>query len=114
MHRELAHTPVIVLTARTSETNRIVGLELGANDYIVKPFFIRELIARIKIQFGGQTTITRLLNAARLELDRSSCQVRLGGLRRYGARGACEENFHTGNFISDVVRFRRDAGTGPV
>src|SRR5579875_2286494 len=47
-HPELAHIPVIFLTARASETDRIVGLELGANDYIVKPFFVRELIARIK------------------------------------------------------------------
>jgi len=76
---ELAHIPVIFLTARASETDRIVGLELGANDYIVKPFFIRELIARIKIQFRGQTTTTRLLKAAKLELDRSSCRVRLDG-----------------------------------
>ena len=45
---ELAHIPVIFLTARASETDRIVGLELGANDYIVKPFFVRELIARIE------------------------------------------------------------------
>jgi DNA-binding response OmpR family regulator len=78
-HPELAHIPVIFLTARASETDRIVGLELGANDYIVKPFFIRELIARIKIQFRGQTTTTRLLKAAKLELDRSSCRVRLDG-----------------------------------
>ena len=40
---DLANTPVIFLTARASETDRIVGLELGANDYIVKPFFVREL-----------------------------------------------------------------------
>jgi DNA-binding response OmpR family regulator len=78
-HPELSHIPVIFLTARASETDRIVGLELGANDYIVKPFFIRELIARIKIQFRGQTSTTRLLKAARLELDRSSCRVRLDG-----------------------------------
>lgn len=78
-HPELAHIPIIFLTARASETDRIVGLELGANDYIVKPFFIRELIARIKIQFRGQTTAPRLLKAARLELDRSSCRVRLDG-----------------------------------
>lgn len=76
-HPELAHIPVIFLTARASETDRIVGLELGANDYIVKPFFVRELIARIKIQFRGQTTATRVLKAASLELDRSSCEVRL-------------------------------------
>ncbi|HSU30259.1 MAG TPA: response regulator transcription factor [Bryobacteraceae bacterium] len=79
MNPELSHIPVIFLTARASETDRIVGLELGANDYIVKPFFIRELIARIKIQFRGQTNTTRLLKAARLELDRSSCRVRLDG-----------------------------------
>ncbi|MCC6366818.1 MAG: response regulator transcription factor [Bryobacterales bacterium] len=78
-HPELAHIPVIFLTARASETDRIVGLELGANDYIVKPFFIRELIARIKIQFRGQQTFTRALKAAGLELDRNSCRVRLNG-----------------------------------
>lgn len=78
-HPELAHIPVIFLTARASETDRIVGLELGANDYIVKPFFIRELIARVKIQFRGQTNVTRVLKAASLELDRSSCEVRLEG-----------------------------------
>jgi DNA-binding response OmpR family regulator len=76
---ELAHIPVIFLTARASETDRIVGLELGANDYIVKPFFIRELIARIKIQFRGQSSAARVLKAASLELDRSSCEVRLDG-----------------------------------
>jgi DNA-binding response OmpR family regulator len=78
-HAELAHMPVIFLTARASETDRIVGLELGANDYIVKPFFIRELIARIKIQFRAQTSATRVLKAGRLELDRSSCEARLDG-----------------------------------
>jgi DNA-binding response OmpR family regulator len=76
---ELVHIPVIFLTARVSETDRIVGLELGANDYIVKPFFVRELIARIKIQFRGQASATRVLKTARLELDRSSCEVRLDG-----------------------------------
>jgi DNA-binding response OmpR family regulator len=78
-HPELAHIPVIFLTARASETDRIVGLELGANDYIVKPFFVRELVARIKIQFRGQTSASRVLKAASLELDRSSCEVRLDG-----------------------------------
>src|SRR5579884_4148827 len=50
-HSELAQIPIIFLTARASETDRILGLELGANDYIVKPFFVRELIARIRTQF---------------------------------------------------------------
>lgn len=78
-HSELAHIPVIFLTARASETDRIVGLELGANDYIVKPFFIRELIARIKIQFRGTQSAGKALKAGGLELDRQSCRVKLNG-----------------------------------
>jgi len=76
---ELAATPVIFLTARASETDRIVGLELGANDYVVKPFFVRELIARIKLQFRNQAPPARALEAAGLELDVASRQVRLHG-----------------------------------
>src|SRR5579885_1281167 len=76
---ELAAVPVIFLTARASETDRIVGLELGANDYIVKPFFVRELIARIKVHFRGQAPISKLLKSAGLELDRARCRVHLAG-----------------------------------
>jgi DNA-binding response OmpR family regulator len=78
-HSELAAVPVIFLTARASETDRIVGLELGANDYIVKPFFIRELIARIKIHFRGQPPATKVLRSGELELDRARCRVHLNG-----------------------------------
>ncbi|HTS78531.1 MAG TPA: response regulator transcription factor [Bryobacteraceae bacterium] len=76
-HSELAHVPVIFLTARATETDRIVGLELGANDYIVKPFFVRELIARIKIHFRGQPPVSKLLKSGELELDRARCRVHL-------------------------------------
>ena len=76
---DLSATPIIFLTARASETDRIVGLELGANDYVVKPFFVRELIARIKLQFRNQTARARVLEGGGLELDRSMCQVRLHG-----------------------------------
>src|SRR5579864_2680037 len=79
-HPELAHIPVIFLTARVSETDRIVGLELGANDYVVKPFFVRELIARIKLQFRTQAAPARVLDAGGVQLDRASCQVRLRGV----------------------------------
>src|SRR3954467_11672336 len=65
---ELSQTPIIFLTARASETDRIVGLELGANDYVVKPFFVRELIARIKLQFRTQSTPSRVLKAGNVEL----------------------------------------------
>lgn len=78
---ELAPLPVIFLTARGSETDRIVGLELGANDYVVKPFFVRELIARIKLQFRHQAAPNRILESAGLELDTASRQVRLNGTR---------------------------------
>ncbi|MBY8822184.1 response regulator [Sphingomonas colocasiae] len=47
--RESGEIPVILLTARSEETDRIVGLEMGADDYVLKPFSPRELIARIKV-----------------------------------------------------------------
>ena len=78
-HSELANVPIIFLTARVSETDRILGLELGANDYIVKPFFIRELVARVKNQLRTQTMPTRSVRAGALELDRASCRVLLHG-----------------------------------
>jgi DNA-binding response OmpR family regulator len=56
-----------------------VGLEIGANDYVVKPFFVRELIARIKLQFRNQSAPSRILSAGGLELDPASRQVRLNG-----------------------------------
>ncbi len=76
---DLANIPIIFLTARAAETDRIVGLELGANDYIVKPFFVRELIARVKIHFRGQPPAAKVLRAGDLEVDRARCQVKLGG-----------------------------------
>jgi DNA-binding response OmpR family regulator len=75
---ELVNTPVIFLTARASETDRIVGLELGANDYIVKPFFIRELIARVKVHFRSDKPVSKVLRSGDLELDRTRCTVRMG------------------------------------
>jgi DNA-binding response OmpR family regulator len=76
---ELAHIPIIFLTARASETDRILGLELGASDYIVKPFFVRELIARVKIQFRQAQPPARPIQAGPLQLDRTSCRVTLDG-----------------------------------
>ena len=46
--RELTATPVVFLTARKEEIDRVVGLEMGADDYIVKPFSLRELVARVR------------------------------------------------------------------
>jgi DNA-binding response OmpR family regulator len=76
---DLAHLPVIFLTARASESDRILGLELGANDYVVKPFSVRELIARVRSQLRGPAAPARLLRSEGLELDRDGCRVRLHG-----------------------------------
>jgi len=79
-HPDLAHVPVIFLTARASETDRIIGLELGASDYIVKPFFVRELVARVKAHLRGQHPVApRIIRFGSLELDRDACTVRLSG-----------------------------------
>lgn len=74
---DLARMPVIFLTARASESDRILGLELGANDYVVKPFSLRELIARVRSQLRTPAVPTRILRCEGLELDRDSCRVRL-------------------------------------
>ena len=76
---ELARIPVIFLTARGAEADRIIGLEIGANDYVVKPFFVRELIARIRLQFRSQAPPARVLEGGGIELDRNSRRVRQHG-----------------------------------
>src|ERR1041385_2895087 len=76
---DLAQVPIIFLTARGEEADRIIGLEIGANDYVVKPFFVRELLARIRLQFRSQSSPARTLEAGGLELDRNSRRVRLHG-----------------------------------
>src|SRR5436853_1678751 len=76
---DLASVPIIFLTARASETDRIVGLELGANDYVVKPFFVRELIARIKLQFRTTPEPGRVMRIGPVEVDRGRCDAKLNG-----------------------------------
>lgn len=78
-HADLGHLPLIFLTARASETDRVVGLELGANDYVVKPFFIRELIARVKTQLRAQPAPQNTLRFGGIELQRDSCRVLRNG-----------------------------------
>jgi two-component system alkaline phosphatase synthesis response regulator PhoP len=52
---ETAHLPIIMLTARTSETDRVAGLDLGADDYVTKPFSLRELSARVRAVLRRRT-----------------------------------------------------------
>jgi len=63
--------PIIMLTARDAEIDRVVGLELGADDYVVKPFSVRELMARVK---------SVLRRAAPPPADESSVPIRVAGL----------------------------------
>lgn len=53
---ETANTPIIMLTARTSEADRVAGLDLGADDYVTKPFSLRELSARVRAVLRRRTT----------------------------------------------------------
>ncbi|GEM44491.1 response regulator transcription factor [Deinococcus cellulosilyticus] len=55
--RQESLTPIIMLTSRTEEADRIVGLELGADDYVAKPFSIRELVARARTQLRRQEAL---------------------------------------------------------
>ena len=78
-HPQLSALPVIFLSARADETDRIVGFEVGANDYLIKPFFVRELIARIKTQLRETQPRPEILASQELELDRGRLEVRRGG-----------------------------------
>lgn len=69
----MAALPIIMITARVDETDRIVGLELGADDYIVKPFYPREVVARVRallrrLQGNAMPTI-QLLTIGEVQLD---------------------------------------------
>jgi two-component system, OmpR family, response regulator RegX3 len=81
--RRNSDRPIIMLTARGTETDRIVGLELGADDYVVKPFSGPELIARIRAVLrrtgGGNSGGERTMRVGELELDASSRRVTLNG-----------------------------------
>ena len=75
--------PVVMLTARGDPTDRIVGLELGADDYLPKPFEARELLARIRAVLrrpGGESKRTgATLRFGRLDIDRDARQARIDG-----------------------------------
>ncbi len=68
--REAHDLPVILLTARAEETERVIGLEIGADDYIVKPFSPRELVARIRAVLRRSGGDTRVVSAEESEILR--------------------------------------------
>jgi two-component system, OmpR family, phosphate regulon response regulator OmpR len=80
--RARSSVPIVMLTARGEDTDRIVGLELGADDYLPKPFNPRELLARLRAvlrRSGAGRSADALLRFGRLEIDRDSRVVRVDG-----------------------------------
>ena len=79
--RILASVPVIFLTARTTEADRVVGFELGADDYVTKPFSPRELVARVKavLRRFDSPLAASIVRAGDLEVNASSMTVTVRG-----------------------------------
>jgi len=80
------YLPILMLTAKSSELDRVLGLEVGADDYVTKPFSIRELVARVKALFRRvdalaelPTEATDVLHVNGLEIDPARREVRLDG-----------------------------------
>ena len=77
-----AETPIIILTARLDENDKVLGLELGADDYVTKPFSLRELTARIRVvlrRLEKHNAEPDILRAGEIELERSGRAVRVEG-----------------------------------
>jgi DNA-binding response OmpR family regulator len=74
-------TPIVFVTARDEEVERVLGLELGADDYLVKPFSPRELVARLKavLRRGQAATATRVLSAGTVSVEPDARRVSVDG-----------------------------------
>ena len=81
--RKDSNVPILMLTARSEETDKLIGLELGADDYITKPFSPRELVARIRVVFRRMENYSEanveVLHAADLTLDLPRMRVMAAG-----------------------------------
>lgn len=87
--RESMNTPILMLTAKEDEVDKIVGLELGADDYITKPFSVRELVARIKAnlrktpsrqeEIRNATKKNQIINVGSLTLDFEKYEAKVRG-----------------------------------
>jgi DNA-binding response OmpR family regulator len=83
-HNKEASTPVIILTAKLEEQEKVLGLELGADDYVTKPFSLRELTARVRAvlrRVGQVPPAPEQLRAADVVLDRATRLVQVGNQR---------------------------------
>jgi two-component system alkaline phosphatase synthesis response regulator PhoP len=80
--RRESDTPIIMLTARTEDVDKIVGLEMGADDYVTKPFSPRELVARVRAvlrRTGGGEQEPELLRVGELTLNKTTHTVTVAG-----------------------------------
>jgi DNA-binding response OmpR family regulator len=81
-HRREADTPIIILTAKLEEGDKVLGLELGADDFVTKPFSMRELTARVRAvlrRIGREQADAEVLRAADITLDRQRRLVTASG-----------------------------------
>jgi DNA-binding response OmpR family regulator len=80
-YRKERDTPIILLTARLDESDKVVGLELGADDYVTKPFGLRELVARIRavLRRTEREPAASVLRAGDITLDQERHLVEVGG-----------------------------------
>lgn len=78
--RRESNVPIIMLTARVEETDKLIGLELGADDYMTKPFSPRELVARVKVvlrRVSGDSA-AEVIRVGNVSLDRAQYEVQIG------------------------------------
>jgi DNA-binding response OmpR family regulator len=81
-YRKECDTPIILLTARLDETDKVLGLELGADDYVTKPFGMKELVARINAvlrRVGHISTTPEILSIGDIDLNREGRTVKVNG-----------------------------------
>jgi DNA-binding response OmpR family regulator len=87
MRASRVETPIMMLTAKAAEFDRVLGLELGADDYLTKPFSVRELIARVKAMFrrieklaaGPASGMERAMQVGELSIDPAKREARIAG-----------------------------------
>jgi two-component system, OmpR family, response regulator AdeR len=75
--RQDGQTPVIILTARAEDDDKLLGLELGADDYMIKPFNPREVVARVKavLRRSGQPQASDILRIGQLEIHKEQARI---------------------------------------
>ena len=100
--RATSDVPVLMLTARGQAMDRVVGLEMGADDYLPKPFEPRELLARLRAILRRRESgrVSKVLRFGRLEIDRDARTVRVEG----------RERSLTGHQFSLIVALAENAG----